>query len=78
MSPTREQLLAFIKRRNASPYMSNLQFEIDARECGFRAQDLGDPEVLDDETGRSYVWDTPHGRLVERVGGKLSLEEGQP
>jgi hypothetical protein len=74
MSPTREQLLEFIKRRNASPFSSNLQFRIDAAECGFDAADLGMPEVGETDGLTTYVWRTPHGRLVE-MGGFLTLEE---
>ena len=76
MSPTREQILAFIKTRNASPFASNLQFQIDARECGFDAGDLGMAEVTEIDGLKPYHWRTPHGRLVE-MGGCLSLE-GQP
>lgn len=74
MSLTREQLLAFIKTRNASPFSSNLQFRIDAAECGFDAADLGMPEVGEADGFKTYSWSTPHGRLVE-MGGFLTLEE---
>lgn len=77
MSPTRAQLLAFIKTRNASPFSSNLQFRIDAGECGFDPADLGMPEVTETDGLKTYAWRTPHGRLIE-MGGFLSLEEGQP
>ena len=77
MSPTREQILSFIKTRNASPFTSNLQFHIDARECGFDAGDLGMAEVTETDGLKTYRWQTPHGRLVE-MGGFLSLEEMQP
>jgi hypothetical protein len=76
MNPTREQLHAFIKTRNASPFASNMQFHIDADECGFDAADLGVPEVAETDGLKTYVWRTPHGRLIE-MGGFLSLE-GQP
>jgi hypothetical protein len=76
MSPTREQILSFIKTRNASPFASNMQFQIDARECGFDAGDLGMAEVTETDGLKTYLWRTPHGRLVE-MGGFLSLE-GQP
>ena len=77
MSLTRDQLLSFIKRRNASPFASNLQFRIDAGECGFDPADLGMPDVGETEGFTTYAWHTPHGRLVE-MGGFLTLEEGQP
>ena len=77
MSPSREQLLIFIKRRNASPFASNLQFRIDADECGFDPADLGMPEVGEADGFTTYTWRTPHGRLVE-MGGFLSLEDAQP
>lgn len=77
MSPTRKQLHAFIKTRNASPFASNLQFQIDARECGFDAGDLGVAEVTESDGLKTYLWQTSHGRLVE-MGGFLTLEEGQP
>lgn len=76
MSPTREQILSFIKTRNASPFASNMQFQIDAHECGFDAGDLGIAEVTETDGLKTYHWRTPHGRLVE-MGGFLSLE-GQP
>jgi hypothetical protein len=76
MNPTREQLHAFIKTRNASPFASNMQFHIDADECGFDAADLGVPEVSETDGITTYTWRTPHGRLIE-MGGFLSLE-GQP
>ena len=66
-APTHAQLLAFIKRRNASSFASNLQFQIDARESGFDAADLGVPEVIEGD-GKVYVWRTPHGQLEERSG----------
>ena len=72
--PTREQLLAFIKTRNASPFASNMQFQIDAHECGFDAAELGPPEVGETEGLKTYIWRTPHGRLIE-MGGLLSLED---
>lgn len=74
MTPSREQLLAFIKTRNASPFASNLQFQIDAHECGFDAGALGAPEATETDGLKTYIWRTPHGRLVE-MGGFLSLEE---
>ena len=74
MTPSREQLLAFIKTRNASPFASNLQFQIDAHECGFGAGVLGAPEATETDGLKTYIWRTPHGRLVE-MGGFLSLEE---
>jgi hypothetical protein len=76
MSPTRSQLLEFIRRRNASPFSSNLQFRIDARECGFDPADLGIPEVSETAGLQTYTWRTPHGRLVE-MSGFLSLEGTQ-
>lgn len=74
MNPTREQILSFIKTRNASPFASNLQFQIDAHECGFDAGDLGMAEVIETDGLKTYLWRTPHGRLVE-MGGFLSLED---
>ena len=74
MNPTREQILSFIKTRNASPFASNLQFQIDAHECGFDAGDLGMAEVTETDGLKTCLWRTPHGRLVE-MGGFLSLED---
>jgi hypothetical protein len=53
-----------------------MQFQIDAHECGFDAGDLGTAEVTETDGLKTYLWRTPHGRLVE-MGGFLSLE-GQP
>ena len=63
MNPTREQILSFIKMRNASPFASNMQFQIDAHECGFDAGDLGIAEVTETDGLQTYLWRTPHGRL---------------
>lgn len=76
MTPSREQILRFVKTRNAAPFASNLQFQIDARHCGFDAGELGAAEAIEIEGLKAYVWRTPHGRLVE-MGGFLSLEEKQ-
>ena len=62
---TKEQLLKFIKIRNASGFQSNLQFEFDAREAGFDAKDLGHVAKVDNGL---YEWKTPHGVLVEFHG----------
>ena len=65
----RAQLKKFIEVRNESRYNSNLQFQIDANECGFHASDLGKVKVTED----GYQWDTPYGLLVES-GCNLTLE----
>lgn len=67
---TLDQLKKFIKKRNASSHQNNLQFMIDARECGVNINELG--EAKPTKTG--YCWDTPYGRLME-VNGKLQLNE---
>lgn len=67
---TKQQLMRFIKRRNASMFDTNLQFQIDAEACGFRIGDLGKATW---NGYNAYVWETPYGTLRE-VRGKLSLE----
>jgi hypothetical protein len=61
---TKTQLKKFISMRNKSSLTTNLQFAIDANECGFYATELGDAKKIDD----GYCWNTPHGTLVERHG----------
>ncbi len=62
---TRKKLERFIKVRNASPFSSNLQFQIDAHACGFSVDDLGKVVKLKDGT---YSWATPFGCLLEENG----------
>ena len=75
---TKKQLEKFVKMRNASEYSSNLQFQIDADECGFKVKDLGDPKRVMDSRVKDlavgYCWETPHGVLVE-VRHRLFLYE---
>lgn len=68
---TREKLLRFVNVRNASPFNSNLQFQIDADECGIRISELGTPKKLPKHDG--YQWRTPFGILIEQ-GGRMRLE----
>jgi hypothetical protein len=68
---TKKQLEKFVKLRNKSPHASNLQFQIDAEECGFKVSDLGEIRVIGDD--HFYMWDTPHGFLREHRG-VMSLE----
>jgi len=67
---TKEKLEKFVDMRNESEFCSNLQFEIDANECGFSVKDLG--KVTKVELGH-YEWQTPFGTLRE-VAGHVSLE----
>jgi hypothetical protein len=82
MNVTKEQLLRFVKIRNASGFSSNLQFGIDAQEAGFDVKELGTPErgwhapEREDEGG--YRWQTAHGTLVELPGGEMELREDKP
>lgn len=69
---TRAQLKAFIARRNASDFQTNLQFQIDANAVGIKVEDLG--KAVKETWG--YSWDTFYGRLEERQG-KLSLAAHQ-
>jgi hypothetical protein len=66
---SKTQLKKFVRVRNESEFSSNLQFQIDAQECGFEAKDLGDPRrVMDtryDNHPVGYCWVTEHGVLVE-------------
>lgn len=74
------RLKAFIRERNASQFISNLQFQIDADVSGFDVTELGNAKK-DDDSG-CYVWVTEFGTLKEdpRLGcGKLALysKEGE-
>ena len=69
---TKDQLLAFIKIRNASGFSSNLQFSIDAQEAGFDVAALGRAHRY--EPG-GYRWFTDHGELIEHPGGQMELVE---
>ncbi len=72
---TKEQLKHFIKVRNESGFTSNLQFGIDADECGFKVEELGTPHRIKGAGINFYTgwsWDTPHGELRE-IHGNLSL-----
>lgn len=64
-----ERLRRFIEIRNNSGHRNNLQFTIDALECGFNTNELGEAQKT--ETG--YEWQTPFGWLIERHGC-LSLQ----
>lgn len=67
---TKEQLLRFIRIRNASGFSSNLQFASDATEVGFKVEALG--QVCRRPAG-GYRWETKHGVLIELPGGELML-----
>ena len=69
---TKEQLVAFMRRRNKSDYNSNLQFQIDAEASGFKVSDLGTVKPIEMEGIKAYEWATPHGKLIENCG-KMSL-----
>jgi len=64
---TKQQLVKFVKTRNASEYLSNMQWQTDAEECGFKSTELGEPKNLlnmENQLG-GYFWETEHGCLVE-------------
>lgn len=64
-----KQLRRFVSKRNKSEYSGNLQFDIDANSCGFKAKDLGDVVSFTIDGFRGYEWkvDTDEGkaRLIE-------------
>lgn len=75
---TKDQIKKFVKTRNESEYLSNMQFQIDAEECGFKAKELGDPINLVNTEHQSlgcvgYRWNTEHGCLIECVGQRPRL-----
>jgi hypothetical protein len=78
MNVTKEQLLRFVKIRNASGFSSNLQFAIDAGEAGFKVEELGTPEKVGLKHAQAYHWQTAHGTLVELPGGEMELREDKP
>lgn len=70
---TLKQLERFVRVRNNARFHTNLQFDIDANTCGFKTDALGDAKKQDDG---SYVWTTPHGRLIES-NGTLALADAR-
>lgn len=71
---TKDQLKKFVQIRNhSSSFISNFQFQCDAEECGFSVEELGKVQKLPE--GGGYLWKTPHGDLVEFIGGVLELRE---
>ena len=62
---TKAQLKRFVRTRNTSPHISNLQVQFDAEACGFKVDALGKAEKVNDG---HYRWDTPHGVLEEHAG----------
>ena len=71
---TKQQLIAFIKRRNSAEFNSNLQFQIDAEASGFKHADLGEIKKETIDGIDAYRWDTDHGCLIE-VGRTMLLYE---
>lgn len=69
---TKKQLQKFVEIRNNSPYKSNFQFSTDCESAGFSVAELGHAARRDDG---SYVWNTPHGHLIEHPGGKMELRD---
>jgi hypothetical protein len=69
---TKKQLLKFIAIRNKSGFASNLQFELDASQCGFSTDELGPVSKVGLKDAPAYHWETEHGTLIE-YGGKLEL-----
>lgn len=75
MLKSKKQLKEFVKVRNESSFQNNMQFAIDAEECGFRINELGEAKKIENENGTvTYVWNTPFGQLIEEMG-KLRLED---
>jgi len=66
---TKAKLEKYVKVRNKADFHSNMQFQIDAEECGFSMADLGPAK----KEGYDYTWATPFGTLREHRG-LLSLE----
>lgn len=72
---TSAQLEKFVKVRNKSGFTSNLQFQIDAEECGFKIADL--PTVEKTEEG-NYKWTHAEWTLYEEntpEGRKMRYEQ---
>jgi hypothetical protein len=69
-----KQLIKFVNIRNSSPFANNLQFSIDAEECGFEVEELGKPVSFYQLEGdvKGYMWKTKFG-MLEEVHGKLNL-----
>lgn len=71
---TLAKLEKFMQRRNKSEFSSNLQFVIDAEDCGITVDDLGPVTKVLGVNGHhaAYKWETPFGTLQE-AGGRLTL-----
>ena len=61
---TKEQLEKFVKARNASPHITNLQFMIDADSCGIPEQMFEHPQKIK----HGYLWRFKEGVVVEQAG----------
>jgi hypothetical protein len=59
---TKRQIERFIRKRNKSPFASNLQFQIDEKDCGIK---LGPATKVRDGL---YEWKTRFGKIVEERG----------
>jgi hypothetical protein len=73
---TRSKIIAFVKRRNESPFNTNLQFNFDLSACGLTLDDLGKATRGDGDWEGAWIWDTPLGRLVE-YAGKLQFHDAE-
>lgn len=72
---TKDQLLAFIRIRNASCFNSNFQFAADAEEAGFKVEELG--QAYKRPAG-GYRWETEYGVLIEHGwAGMLLVPPGE-
>jgi hypothetical protein len=70
-----KQLIKFINVRNSSSFGSNLQFSIDAEDCGFEIEELGQPVSFGQADGlKGYYWKTKFG-ILEEIQGKIFLHE---
>lgn len=75
---TKAQLRRFVQRRNQSGFNTNLQFQIDANECGFKVSDLGDVTKLTVDGFTAYLWNVPtkKGTVKMLEIGRSMLAEG--
>lgn len=70
---TKENILKFVEIRNASTIFTNLQFQIDAEEAGFKVSELGTAIKRKNSGGIWYKWETPFGTLTETPDAKLGF-----
>lgn len=69
MALTMKKLQRFVKARRKSGFNSNMQFQIDANDCGFSVADLGEIEKFDIDGFAAYQWKP----TIKEISGRHAL-----